>query len=235
MKRFILTGLISVFITGAVQAQTIAGNVVKTDIANVLKQTYYNGLTNYEIEVKVLNVPFKDLVIPDGNVSYKVVSPEGRYLARDIKRINVYVDGTLVKTLNLPVQLKAYKEVLTVKEPMNRDQAVTAENTYLQKIDVADKLNYILTAENLSKEIKTKKPMKQGEILDKRFVKIKPDVVRDTEVRVFFTSNDSLMITIDAIALEDGLLGDYVSVENKNYKKVYKGKIIGENRVLVAM
>ena len=180
-------------------------------------------------------MPFKDLIIPDGEVSYQVVSPEGRYLARDIKRVNVYVDGNLVKTLNLPVQLKAYKEVLTVKEPLIRDQAVTAENTYIQKVDVADKIDYILTAENLSKDIKTKKPMKQGEVLDKRFVKIKPDVVRNTEVRVFFTSNDNLMITIDAIALEDGLLGDYVNVENKNYKKIYKGKIIGENRVLVAI
>ncbi len=235
MKKFILTGLISVLITGAVQAQTIAGSAVKTDIADVLKQTYYNGLTNCDIEVKVLNVPFKDLVIPDGNVTYKVVSPEGRYLPRDIKRVNVYVNNNLVKTLNLPVQLKAYKDVLTAKEAMIRDQAVTAENTYVQKVDVADKLDYILTAENLSKDIKTKKPMRQGEVLDKRFVKIKPDVVRNTEVRVFFTSNDNLMITIDAIALEDGLLGDYVNVENKNYKKVYKGKIIGENRVLVAI
>ncbi len=234
MKKFILTGLISVLITGAAHAQTIAGNAVKTDIADVLKQTYYNGLTG-DIEIKIINLPFKELIIPDGNVSYKVVSPEGRYLPRDIKRVNVYVDNTLVKTLNLPVQLKVYKEVLTAKEAMVRDQAVTAENTYVQKVDVADKLDYILTSDNLSKDIKTKKPMRQGEVLDKRFVKIKPDVVRNTEVRVFFTSNDNLMITIDAIALEDGLLGDYVNVENKNYKKVYKGKIIGENRVLVAI
>ena len=80
-----------------------------------------------------------------------------------------------------------------------------------------------------------KKPMKAGEILDKRFIKVKPDVVRNTEVRVFFSSNDSLMVTIDAVALEDGLVGEWVNVENKNYKKVYKGKIIGENRVLVTI
>ena len=29
------------------------------------------------------------------------------------------------------------------------------------------------------------------------------------------------------------LTGDYINVENKNYKKVYTGKVIGENRVLV--
>ena len=41
------------------------------------------------------------------------------------------------------------------------------------------------------------------------------------------------MITIDGTAMSDGMLGDYINVENKNYKKVYNGKIIGENRVLV--
>ena len=235
MKKFIYIAIISAILSGAVQAQTIAGSTVKADIANVLEQTYYNKLTGCETEVQVLNVPFKDLIVPDGKLTYKVVSPEGRYLPRDIKRINVYVDGTLVKTLNLPVQLKVYKEVLTAKEPMVRDQAITAENTYVQRMNVADKLDYVLTNDSLSKDIKTKKPMRQGEVLDKRFLQIKPEVVRNTEVRVFFTSNDNLMITIDAVALEDGLLGDYINVENKNYKKVYKGKIIGENRVLVAI
>ena len=43
------------------------------------------------------------------------------------------------------------------------------------------------------------------------------------------------MITIDGTALADGMTGDYVNVENKNYKRVYTGKVIGENRVLVSI
>ena len=41
------------------------------------------------------------------------------------------------------------------------------------------------------------------------------------------------MITIDGTALGDGMVGDYINVENKNYKRVYNGKIIGENKILV--
>ena len=42
-----------------------------------------------------------------------------------------------------------------------------------------------------------------------------------------------IMITIDGTATMDGMIGDYVNVENRNYKKTYSGKVIGENKVLV--
>ena len=74
---------------------------------------------------------------------------------------------------------------------------------------------------------------REGEMIDKRFVKVKPDVVLNSEVRVFFVSNDAVMITIDATAMSDGLLGEYIKVSNKKYNKTYTGKVIGENRVLV--
>ena len=74
-----------------------------------------------------------------------------------------------------------------------------------------------------------------GEVIDKRFVKMRPDVQRNGEVRIFFVSNGDVMVTIDGTAMADGMTGDYINVENKNYKKVYNGKVIGENRVLVAI
>ena len=62
---------------------------------------------------------------------------------------------------------------------------------------------------------------------------MRPDVVRNGEVRIFFVSNDSVMVSVDGTAMSDGMCGDYIDVENKNYKKVYNGKVIGENKVLV--
>ena len=42
------------------------------------------------------------------------------------------------------------------------------------------------------------------------------------------------MVTIDGTAMADGMTGDYINVENKNYKKAYNGKVNGENRDLEA-
>ena len=95
------------------------------------------------------------------------------------------------------------------------------------------RMDYVLTDKMLEKEITTKKAFQKGEIIDKRFVKMRPDVIRNGDVRIFFVSNGSVMVTIDGTAMMDGMTGDYINVENKNYKKVYNGKVIGENKVLV--
>ena len=145
----------------------------------------------------------------------------------------MYVNDAFVRTLNLPAQTAVYKDVLVASDYINREQAITKDATEVKRIDVSYKSDYVLTDKSLSKEMSAKKAFQKGEIIDKRFVKMKPDVARNGDVRIFFVSNGAVMITIDGISKADGMMGDYVDVENRNYKKVYTGKVIGENRVLV--
>ena len=74
---------------------------------------------------------------------------------------------------------------------------------------------------------------KDGDYIDKRFIKVKPDVVKNSQVRIILNSGNGLQISIDGIAKADGTIGEYVTVENKMYNKVYSAKVIGENRVEV--
>ena len=147
--------------------------------------------------------------------------------------VDIYVNNAFVKSLNLPVQTIVYEEVLVASDFIAREQTLTKDCTEVKKVDVSMRMNYILTEKMLEKEITTKKAFQKGEIIDKRFVKMRPDVARNSDVRIFFVSNGAVMISIDGTAMMDGMTGDYVNVENKNYKKVYNGKVIGENKVLV--
>ena len=217
-----------------VNAQMVSSSDVKTSVAKIL-ETNYNKMTNGDVEVKVSATPFAQLQLPDGKVSYKVVSGGDKILPRDIKRIDVYVNNAFVKTLNLPVQTIVYKDVLVASDFINREQAVTNECTTVKRMDVSMKMDYVLDSKMLAKEMTTKKAFQKGEVIDKRFVKMRPDVQRNGEVRIFFVSNGDVMVTIDGTAMADGMTGDYINVKNKNYKKVYNGKVIGENRVLVAI
>ena len=221
-----------VLLQSSVQAQIVSSAEIKSQIANQL-ETIYKKNTDAEIEVKVTATPFAELQLPDGKVTYKIVQGADKIVPRDIKRVDIYVNNAYVKTLNLPTQTNVYKEVLVAADFINREQAITREATLVKKIDVSQKIDYVLTEKVLSKEISAKKAFQKGEVIDKRFVKMKPDVARNGEVRIFFVSNGAVMITIDGTALTDGMTGDYINVENKNYKKVYTGKVIGENRVLV--
>jgi len=232
MIRIISAVLLMTITVLGVNAQTVSSADVKTKVASQLAEAYKKNL-NAEVEVKITGTPFSELQLPDGKVSYKVVQGGDRIVPRDIKRVDVYVNDAFVKTLNLPAQTSVYKEVLVAADFINREQSLTRENVLVKKIDISQKMDFVLAEAVLDKEISAKKAFLKGEVIDKRFVKMKPDVARNSDVRIFFVSKGAVMVTIDGTALADGMTGDYINVENRNYKKIYTGKVIGENRVLV--
>lgn len=237
MNKFIVKNLITVIcLLGAalsVNAQVITSAQVKAQIANQLTETYQKQYQDVDVQVKIMATPFAEIQLPDGKVTYKITQGADKILPRDIKRVDVFVDDAFVRTLNLPAQTSVYKDVLVASDYINREQAITKETTEVKRIDISMKMDYVLTARVLEKEMSAKKAFQKGEIIDKRFVKMRPDVARNGDVRIYFVANGAVMITIDGTAMADGMYGDYVNVENKNYKKVYTGKVIGENRVLV--
>lgn len=229
-----MTALIIMMTVMSANAQTVTSATVKSQIANQLTANY-KKMTDADVEVKITATPFAQLTLPDGKVTYKIVQGGDKIVPRDIKRVDVYVNDAFVKTLNLPAQTIVYKEVLVAADFINREQAINNETTVVKKIDVSQRMDYVLSEKMLNKEMSAKKAFQKGEIIDKRFVKMRPDVERNGAVRIFFVSNGAVMITIDGTAMADGMCGDYINVENKNFKRVYNGKVIGENRVLVSI
>lgn len=230
--RLFTLALIFVSIQPA-DAQIVTSAQVKVQIANQLCETYKKQIHDAEVQVKIMATPFAEIQLPDGKVTYKITQGADKIIPRDIKRVDVYVNDAFVRTLNLPAQTSVYKDVLVASDYINREQAITKDTTEVKRIDISMKMDYILTDKVLEKEMSAKKAFQKGEVIDKRFVKMRPDVARNGDVRIFFVSNGAVMITIDGTAMADGMYGDYINVENKNYKKVYTGKVIGENRVLV--
>ena len=225
--------LLSFISVQSTEAQVVTSAQVKAQIANQLIEGYKKQFIDADVQVKIMATPFAEIQLPDGEITYKITQGADKIIPRDIKRVDVYVNDAFVRTLNLPAQTSVYKEVLVASDYINREQAITEETTEVKKIDVSMKMDYVLTEQVLRKEMSAKKAFQKGEIIDKRFVKMRPDVARNGDVRIYFVANGAVMITIDGTAMSDGMYGDYVNVENKNYKKVYTGKVIGENRVLV--
>lgn len=232
MKKYLTIALLIILGTVGVNAQTVSSATIKTSIAKILEENYSKKI-NADVEVKVIGTPFTELVLPNGDITYKIVNNNDKILPRDIKRIDVFVNNAYIKTLNLPTQTSIYKHVLVAKDTITREQSISQENVEVKRVDVSMKVDYVLSQEVLGKEMSANKMFQKGEIIDKRFIKLRPDVARNSDVRIFFVSNNSVMISIDGTAMADGMTGDYINVENKNYKKVYNGKIIGENKVLV--
>lgn len=234
MKKIINLVLITILALSSLKANAnviMSSDEVKSIVAKQVTENTQK-YTDAELSVSVLTVPFKTLILPDGKVSFVVKPSLDKFAARDLERVFVYVNDKFVKTFNAPVAIKAYQDVLVASCFINREQPINSGDVKVKKIEVSNTIGFQLRPDALQNQIIARKAFVDGEIIDKRFVKLKPDVLRNSMVSVIFTSNN-LSIATDAIALSDGVKGDNICVMNKIYNKVYTGRIIGENKVLV--
>lgn len=231
LLRIILILTVLTFGTLKVNAAILKDSEIKNIIANQVKENYKN-YTSAQLNVEVVALPFKDLSVPAGDVTFVVKPSMNKFLARDLEKVSVFVNDVCVKTFNAPVVIKAYEDVLVATGFINIAQPITSNVVEVKRVEISNILTYPLRADALGKDMLAKKAFREGEVLDKRFVKLKPDVVRNAVVAVTFKTNN-LTVTLDATALSDGVLGESICLMNKNYNKIYTGKVIGENKVLV--
>lgn len=233
MKGFNITVLILILALSSLKANAayITGSQIKPIIE---KQTLenYKQYTDADIKVESIVVPFKDFQVPEGKVTYSITSTSTRFMPRDLEKVNVFVNGHCVKTFNAAIEIKAYKSVMVASTEISREKALDRNVIKVERRDVSNILDNIMCENDLNKEIIAKKYFIKGELIDRRFVKIKPEIIRNSLVTVLFNTNN-LTITIEARALSDGSIGDNICIMNKNYNKIYKGTVIGENKVMV--
>lgn len=235
MKKVLsLIVLIMVMMTSVkAEAQTLTVKQFENEISKQVIKTYKN-YTDADLSVKILQVPFSTLNIRDGVVTYKVTSNNDKFMPRDVKKVEIFVNGKYERFMMIPVEVKAYKNVLVASEPINRESAITAMNTVMQRREVSNVLSNVITNSYLKRDVVSKKMYREGEIIDKRFLAARPDVARNQEIVALFKSS-GVTISITAISQSEGNIGDYVMLKSPKYQRVYRGKVIAPNRVLVIM
>lgn len=235
MKKILRLILIMIltFSSLRVKAAVISDSEVKSVIVKQVIENY-KKYTDAQLNVQVVALPFKDLDLPEGKVSFVVVPSIDRFMARDLEKVSVYINDKLVKIFNAPVVVKAYEDVLVASGFINREEQINSNVATVKRVEISNTMQYPLRADALGKDILAKKAFREGEIIDKRFVKLRPDVLRNSNVTVFFNTNN-LTISAEATALSDGVVGDSICLMNKNYNRTYRGKVVGENKVLVKL
>lgn len=233
MKRILNFILILILAFNSMKAHCAVfdGDQIKSIIARQVAQNDAK-YTDAELNVDVVALPFKDISLPNGKISIIVKSSVDKFMPRDLEKVSIFVDNKLFRTFNAPVVVKAYQNVLIASCFINREKTIDSSVVRIERREISNNIGYALNADAINKNIVAKKFFSEGELIDKRYVKLRPDVLRNATVTVEFNTNN-LAITTDATALSDGTIGDNICIINKNYNKVYTGKIIGENKVLV--
>ncbi len=226
MIFILLTGLVS-----GVQAYELQKSEVEKFVVNeITKQTrsQLKNLGQYDIEVKVINLPVENKIRTNEKPNIKLTSNFDKFMQYDIKKLTI---GTTSFPVN--VKIAIYKDVLVAKEFITQFQMINYSNTYIKRIDIAHNVENVM--DKLPEAlVATKNISKDTPVLISQ-TKEKPDIVRNSEVKIMFIQNDDFNIEINGVAMKEGKIGDIITVKNTKYNKLYTATVIGENRVEVKL
>ena len=212
MKKLLLTALILLISTAnVVSAANLSDSYVREEIKKQIIQQN-KKYTDATLEVIIANMPFSTMYVPDGKLKFVVTSNFDKFAPRDIKKVFIYSNGKLAKEFIVSVRSLAYKEVLCARNQIERDSLLTNANVMTKRMEVSLQLDNILTPDMLTKkQMVSKKWFREGEIIDRRFVKVKPDVERNADVQAYFNSN-GVLIMISGKSMGEGMIENKVLI-----------------------
>lgn len=198
---------------------------VRTDIINSLKK-----VTNSRIEVTIAPLPYGNINVPPGNIDVKTEIDVNNLRSSTIARVSIYVDNTNLRNFGVKVDIKVYDKVWVAKDRITKDSALGS--VQLEEKEVSAILNKLPGKDFVPGKYIARRNLEPGKIIEISDVEGVPTIVRNSPVSVIFKSQ-KIAVTVPATAMTGGKIGDFIKVRSDAYKKIYVGKIIGENVVLV--
>lgn len=185
-----------------------------------------------DIEAKAMMIPIEGFEIPPGKLDIKVDLDNNNFASKKYTMVTINVNGQKIRKFPVPVLLTLQQEVWVAIDNIAKDNTLNQATFAVEKRDVTR--NYALTIganKDLSEYIAVR-PIKAGEIIDRRCVMPKPDVFKNSVVSAIFDTG-GINVAVDAISMQNGVIGDSIRVHSEKYNKIYTGEIIGQNKVLV--
>lgn len=235
MKKVLNTALITIIFLAlslkagaAVLDSKILKEKIKKEVEEQLKSTIKGT-----IKVEIADLPYEKIETNEGKngkVEIKANINQRFFNPVTLVRVSIIVNNELYKSFISQAKVSVYDKIWVATDYIKRGENLTSvaleekDLTYLPK-------NFTRKDFNPYKYI-SEKNYQPGEIINQNFIEVIPAVIKDSPVSVIFKT-PSVSITIPAVALDKGNIGDYIKVRSKNYKKDYLGKIISENTILV--
>jgi len=233
MKNFFKTVLLVLIIcfatsckaNSAVLSEKFIKDKIKSDVEAQVK-TKING----KIRVEIQDLPFKKIETSSKDIDIKTNLNLKYFNPVVIVRVSIITDGNTYKSFTAQAKINVYKNIWVAKDFIKRGE--TLKNVVLEEKDISQiSGNFVGEEFNPFKYVSSKN-YNPNDVINPDFIRMTPSIVKDSPVSVIFQTG-TVSVTVTAKALSSGNIGEYIKVRNRDYKKDYVGKIIGENTVLV--
>jgi flagella basal body P-ring formation protein FlgA len=182
-----------------------------------------SGYQKYEFEISYAPKETENLVI-DNDRDFK--------LSNDVAYIPVKLAKGKSSSLSfITVKLKLYENALSAKRNINKKMVLSEEDIEVKLVDVARIRGSVLTEKDNPNLFRTKSLIKKGDVIITELLEKIP-VIQNGDLISAQSQHGSVVISIDAIARQEGCVDDIIRIASKD-KKLFKAKIIDSKNVTI--
>jgi flagellar basal body P-ring formation protein FlgA len=137
-------------------------------------------------------------------------------------------------SIYVPATIKLYRKVVVTTMPIARQAKLSEAALELQERDVSTLRGTYFTAMEKVQGMQARRPLQPGSPVLANQIE-PPIMIKRGESVLMSASSGSLQVKIPAKALMDGRIGDQISVQNRQSKRVVEAKVVGPGHVVVPM
>ena len=182
--------------------------------------------------VIVKNIPTVQVDLKGSTLAIETICDFNSIGKNKIAKVILSESGTVLRSFVVPVEVKSYDTVLVATKDILKGESINTSNTRFEKRSIEYNSGNVIGENFDYTNLSSQRAIKAGEILDKRFLIKKTAIYRTTPVIATFQSG-GIQLSIEVTAMENGSIGDYIKVKSKEYNKIYQGKLISSNQVLI--
>lgn len=132
----------------------------------------------------------------------------------------------------VPIGQKIWITGIKASTPISRGDRFTQQNTDLGEVDLATLRGHLYTQSNPPYDLQASRNIRINDFITDRLTEQPNLVKKGSRVQITAQSN-SIIVHMNGVALEDGVKGQQIQVENVSSGRIVYGKVVSSGEVLV--
>lgn len=171
--------------------------------------------------------------VPPGKVALQVIpSRHADWLGAMPFRVNIMVDGHAVQRTSVPAYIEVWQEVVLAAKPLGRNQPITRDDVKIETMNIARiPASAIMRLDQVLGR-RANRPIAVNSVLRNDQVDL-PPIIRRGDVVQVLAESETLRVTTQAVAQENGGLGETIRVMNMRSRKNIHAQVVDAQTVRV--
>lgn len=245
-EKFIDPGRLRAYLTTLLNSHGVNPSRVKLDIPGKIVVTRASTLLTHEwiekvfrkyvlentpwrqADIKIKNVRFSGVpVVPTGKLTYEIrpVSSQQRLVGNVSISVDLYVDGRMVRALDVLGDVEVFGDVYYASRPLKRNEIITASDVEVHRMNITGRIDRFATRLDQVENRRVLCGIGMHQPLEVRDLD-KPLVLkRGDPVKIVFEA-PGLTVSARGRANGDAGIGDTLSVTNVSSSKTIYCKVV---------